>query len=920
MMYHVNNDGDVKRCRAQIQSCKFAIHGDSVASAQAEYERSAGPAVIAVTKDSREPKEKALEENFDKNSFYGNRSPREVQLDALNSVVHELQENDATQLVAACGTGKTYMHRQLLRQAMSAPESNGIGVLLTSSIRLAHDTADDLRPTGGYDESLGKFGVDYEVIEVHSDARPEEDRQSVRDNGVISVERIYKQMNDALNAGKKIVIVSTYDSVSKVQEAQARFENRDTVEADLLIHDESHNILGQQKPTTVAAEDNDLTAYVGFHNEIPGSLQARKRLYSTATPIIRETEADKQATGDLNSIIQSSLKMQDGDQYERVTVYSDDPMVGKVSGFISQHEAIESKCLATPAYQIRESVLNGSLKDYSDPVVGIDGKLKERGENPQATDLNPNTYGALTSTLDAMVADSDGDKNSATNVLAYVGSINQSEAFKKAFKEVALRESGGMSLSDAEGKIYSENLVERRKARMALLAEHALVKAAHSRPDPASIKERQAAFSMFEGNAVKDNSWTPDKRVLANVNIFSEGVSISEIDAVVISDDDKLNEKAMTQAIGRAIRVVPGNDVKKYGHVIIPSVRDSSGKEVNSSSVNLAAYTATRVERGTTSLKLRGEKIKQDSTTTFKVYKADKTSEDRLGRDFAQNSITVAEDLAVATEVNGNHTYLMANNPNYRNLSKKEQFQLIKERTNEKLLRLTKESDSLQYYSKVQTHLHGMSSREVRELSRNGRVVANALASGDVSSINPKLAEKLIKHDVLFNEAAGARDVSLDDKREFLKKYSQEFSLALSVTNSKSSAEHLAVKDMLPGSAKDDVKVRAEAMKNLRGQGVKTPKVQELEDSFQAGLANDEFVDLAYKTMSNFDTEKLPIYNWLPSRSSIFESKSELDAKVLEKARNDAASGGDAYSVNTQAVRKSGEINVGTLRKLLASD
>lgn len=923
-MFHVNNKGDVKRCQARLKPCIFGLHGETQETTRVLYESAqSGSSVQTLTKSSvKNPLsnpavEKAVGSEFDKTSFYGTQSPRDIQLAALNGVTDALEEGDATQLVAACGTGKTYMHRQLLREAMGKEDSNGIGVILTSSIRLAHDTAHDLRPEGGYDESLGKFGEDYEVVEVHSDARPTEGRQSVRENSVISVDRIYNQIKDAAESGKKVVIVSTYDSVSKVQEAQARFDD-ERYQADLLIHDESHNILGQQKPTTVASDENELTAYVGFHNDIPGSLQARKRLYSTATPVVSESESDKAATGELNSMIASSLKMRDDkDQFERITVYSDDPMVGGVGGFISQHEAIANSCLAKPSYEIRESALKGKLAKFTDPVVDHQGVIREKTDADTGRELTPKTYGALLSTLNAMTADSDGDKNQATNVLAYVGSIKQSEGFKEDFKKVAEFESRGMSLNDAKALQNSSDPDEKRRARMKLLAENAIVKAAHSGTDPAAIQERKDAFKMFDGNAVTGSEWTSEKRVLANVNIFSEGVSISEIDAVVISDDDKLNEKSMTQAIGRAIRVVPGNNVKKFGHVIIPAITDDSGADLNSSSVNLAAYTSTRVERGTTASRLRNEAVEADTTTSFTVYKADGSVKSQLAREFAQNSVTSAEDLAAAAVISNNRTRLLAKDENYVKLSKSEQFTLAKQQIDDNLAKLTKDSPTRVYLQKVRDHVAGKSIAEVQEMARNGRVVSAALATGDISSIHPTLATQLINKGIISTNQK-APTLTVDEMRGMMEKYVPELSAVIISDPEKSTEDHLAARKFIPAmSPKDEIKARTDSFRALRDPKAMTDRVRDSHKMVSSALSNDDFVRKAYSVFSKTDDKSFPFLRWAKNTNAIKEDAKNLDSLVLSRQHEDAVMGKQAYSVDKAKIRKTGELNVTALRELL---
>jgi superfamily II DNA or RNA helicase len=921
-MYHVNDKGDVLRCRATVKACRFELHGETKETTQVLYEtRESGSNIQTLTRSvpkvtSYVSVDKAPDAEFDKLSFYGKQSPRDIQLDALNGVVKALEEDDATQLIAACGTGKTFMHRQLLRNAMEKDGSNGIGVILTSSIRLAHDTAADLRPTGGYDESLGKFGEDYEVVEVHSDARPHENRQSVRENSVISVDRIYNQISEALESGKKVVIVSTYDSVSKVQEAQARFVDQERVAADLLIHDESHNILGQQKPTTVASDENELTAYVGFHNDIPGSLQARKRLYSTATPIVSESDSDKDPTGELNDLIAASQRMQEGDQYERITVYSDDPMVGGVGGFISQHEAIDNACLAKPSYEVRESALKGTLSEFNNPVVDYTGAIREKTEGSSERDLSPKTYGALLSTLNAMAADSDGDKNQATNVLAYVGSINQSEGFKEAFKKVAEFESGNMPLSDAWENVNSQDPALKRRARMRLLAENAIVKAAHSSTDSASVAERREAFNMFDGNAVTSSEWTPNKRVLANVNIFSEGVSISEIDAVVISDDDKLNEKSMTQAIGRAIRVVPGNDVKKYGHVIIPAITDDSGASLNSSSVNLSAYISTRVERGTTASKLRGENISPDEKTSFTVYSADGTVRNRLAQDFARNSITSATDLAAASVISNNRTYLRDANKDFSNLSKSEQFTLAKQRIDDRISEIKNNTSEKVYLMHVRDHIAGKSITEIQEMARNGKVVNSALATGDISALNPSLARKLIDKKIINTKQTSPLP-TVAEMRALVETHIAETSAVIVSKTDDTESDHWKARQMLPEAILNDKQSTMNIIKALRNSKDMTDQVREYHKMVADSLSNEEFLRKTYAVISKADGAKHPIFRWAKNTNKIKEHAQRIESAVLERQHEAAVRGEQTYTVDKTKIRKNGDLNVSALRELL---
>lgn len=909
--YHVDDAGVTRRCVAQPGTCKYGVHGSTVAEAQAGYED--------FMRDSTVPESHHRESSvakvhsFTSTSYFGDVPPREVQIQALNEVANALQEDDATQLVAACGTGKSYMGRQLLQNEMSKANANGISVILTSSIKLAADTAADLRPDehGRYDRSMGEYGVDYEVIEVHSGVpQRANELESVRDiKGTIQSSRIQAQLAKAIEEGKKVVIVSTYDSCQKVQEAQADLQD-ERFAADIIMHDEAHNVLGQQRPTTVASDENVLTAYTGFQNDIPGAIQARKRLYATASPVLRETPGDADPPSTLEDAIAVAEKMAGGDQWARLTYYSDHEMVGKVSGFISQEAAIESGCLARPVYAVRESGMKGRLKDFTDPVVLPDGTLVERSEGG-AQPLSPSTYGAIRATLDSLVADPIPGQNGSANALAYVGSIPQAEAFRTHFAEVARAEAGSMNVMSALAHVNSEDEVMRRQARMALLAANAEVKAAHSGSDGESIREKRAAFAMFKGHAVTDDRWHPQRRVLANVDIFSEGISIPEIDTVVIADDEKCTERAMTQAIGRSIRVVPGNHYKTTGHVVIPSVSDESGVRANEASLHLAAYGATRVERALVANKLRGEGVRPDTSTVFNVYGREK--KEKLASDFARESVNDVLVLAAAAEAHSAHQYLLRNEPAYRDAAPNEKANMVKSRIFEKSEDPRTPKVDRPRLKAIVEHVRPLTAHEMREERRNARVVTSALSVGDVASLNPSLSEKLISAGVLSPEGEVA-SVSVQDRRKTLESHVGTIAYALATNPANMSDAHRRLRAALPSELLANKRLTSEAMKYVK-TGEASDTVKDLHAAFISGLKNDEFASSVYDFAQEKNDKVLPFVNtkyWTAiSQDLEAQEKDRAQRQIVE-----ASAGDTSYKVLETAVRKNGELRSETLRQL----
>lgn len=916
--FHVDDHGDAKRCTAKPGNCPFGgeeAHGASLAEAHGKYEaRMAGSTVAEGLRKTPSPPEQP----FGADSFYGTVPPRTVQLDALNAVAQALEDEDATQLVAACGTGKSYMGRQLLRHEMDKEGASGIAVILTSSIKLASDTAADLRPEGGYDQTMGVYGEDYEVIEVHSGVpQRANELESVRDlKGAIQADRIRAQLEAAKEAGKRVVIVSTYDSCARVQEAQAMLED-ERYAADIIMHDEAHNVLGQQRPTTVAGEENELTAYTGFHNKIPGAIQARKRLYATASPVLREAPGDAGEPETLEEAIAIAEKMKAGDQYSRLTYYSDNAMVGKVSGFISQEEAIEAGCLARPEYSVRESRLKGALKDFVDPVVAPDGTLMEREASPSAHPLSVRTYGAVAATLDALVAEPEEGKNPATNVLAYVGSIPQARAFKEHFAAVARAESQGMSPLEAAALKDSPDPALRRRARMALLAGAAEVKAAHSGSEGEVVRERRAAFEMFRGQGVEEKGWSAKRRVLANVDIFSEGVSIPEIDAVVLSDDEKTSERAMTQAIGRSIRVLPGNSYKTTGHVIVPSVADGEGVHATEASVHLAAYGASRVERALVAKKLRGEGVRPDEATTFKVYNADGSRSTKQARTFAQEAAAEVLPLAAAAEAHAAHTYLVRTEPAYRTMSPAEQASMIKSRVAAKASSPRTGKEDRARLALIEEHLRGKTAHEIREARRNSRVVTSALAVGDASSLSPTLTSKFIRAGVLVTGDSVA-EVSVEAKRAHVEKHAAAVRYAILTQPGGMSDHHRQLQEAIPAEVRKLKTVQKDSMGLLRGKG-ETEATRKLGSAFSSLLQDDAFVEAAYELSQEKDPKRLPLIDQ-PAWRAVAEDLREQEAAREARQHAEALQGEQAYRVNPEAVRKTGELKSHTLRRLLDED
>lgn len=798
---HIDNNGNVGVCRAAVSSnCPYDKNGghhDSREEAEAEFgRRQENGGIPASFKRARDPKVDGF--SLEPGGFYGDIPPRSIQIDALNDTAQALLEDGNTQLVAACGTGKSFMGRQLMRRMMEEDGANGVAIVLTSSVKLAQDTAADLKPDGegNYDRAMGEFDKDYnvQVIEVHNESK------DMKTKGAISPEKIAETWERALKDGKRVVVVSTYQSSDLVQKVQALIGPK--ADADLLMNDEAHNILGQKKSVSSSAEAEN-SGYRSFANEIEGSIQAKHRLYATATPSLADSpdDAESSARGETREEQIESLKAQatkmGTNGKERLTVYSDDAhIVGRVSGAITQQDAIsapDGPYLTKPDYQLRAAVVRA---DSADALVDHRGNALGQSDIRRGTAMTAQTYSAVNATLQAMVEDPKTDdagtvRNPVHNALAYTGSIAQANAFKENFRAVALEQSGGISLEDAQANRNSTTDPElRRRARLRLLAENALAEAAHSGN---SVAEKEKAFSMFKGKTYKaeDGGWSSHKRVLANVDIFSEGVSINEIDTVVIADQAKTSERAMTQAIGRSLRTVGGNTDKNTGHVIIPQVVSESGKELNGGLVTAASYGATRVERALSTRKLKGEAVAADETTMVTRFGASGNHRGtELASSIARSHVKSTEDLIASQIIERAHTSLggldrtrasadkVADVERYRNATKSEQTEMQRDFIARQASSPKVSDSSWAVANKV---LAKVDNSDMGTLRQSGRVVTSALSAGDFSAVSPEMVETFTRSGILRRKAtATSAKVEAPEKREFLEKSSDTLAVALS--------------------------------------------------------------------------------------------------------------------------------------------
>ena len=192
------------------------------------------------------------------------KTPLPHQRDAVADVLSEFEFAGRTQMVMACGTGKTYTALQIAQHTVPV---GGTALFLVPSLALLS-------------QALLGWGADktvpMRVFAVCSDAqvasRGGEDIEAL-DLPIpptTDPERLAEELKVG-GEGVVTVVFATYQSLAVIHEAQ----REGVAPFDLLVADEAHR-------TTGAAKKGEESTFVLVHDN--DYIQAAKRLYMTATP------------------------------------------------------------------------------------------------------------------------------------------------------------------------------------------------------------------------------------------------------------------------------------------------------------------------------------------------------------------------------------------------------------------------------------------------------------------------------------------------------------------------------------------------------------------------------------------------------------------------------------------------------------
>ncbi len=447
------------------------------------------------------------------------RDPWPLQAEAIEDVVDSLGNHDRGRLIMACGTGKTFTSLRIAERIV--PDGGRIlfvapSIALVSQARrewLRHTTRKlDSRvvcsdyTAGGRGESRNDIGLSELECAVTSDASA-----------------LAAMLANPGNERTRVVF-STYQSLRHVIAAQS---DHGAPPFDLALMDEAHRTTGV---TTVESKNGKKKELSGFRAVHGDALQSSKRLYMTATPRIY-TASSRTA---LKTRGIETVDMGDLDIYGP-----------------ELHSLTFSK-----------AVNAGMLSDYRVIVLGIHEDRAPPGVTSQLISLGEDREVARGKPL--VVTSQDVIRLLGTSLaINGVTEGSEEEGPGRLHRTIAFSNSIARSSFYAEGMQLPElrRITTRRLRKDHAEAEASLtVKAQHLDASDSALQRNQALRDLAKADAQNV------ARVLFNVGLFSEGVDVPSLDAIVFMEP-RQSQVDIVQAVGRVMRKSPG---KRLGYIVVP--------------------------------------------------------------------------------------------------------------------------------------------------------------------------------------------------------------------------------------------------------------------------------------------------------------------------------------------------------------
>ncbi|GAA8204323.1 hypothetical protein HpKG131_11660 [Helicobacter pylori] len=459
------------------------------------------------------------------------KKPRPHQTEAINATKEYFSspKNARGKLIMACGTGKTYTSLKIM-EALDPK----ITLFLAPSIALLSQTFREYaqeKSTPFYasivcsDDKVGQ-SKNEDNDDINFSELP--NKPSTRPEDILSV---YEQ---ARKENKRFIIFSTYQSALRIKEAQ----EVGLGEIDLIICDEAHRTVGAMYSSN---ERDDKNAFTLCHSD--GNIQAKKRLYMTATPKVY-SESSKAKAKESDNVIYSM---------------DDSGIFGEEIYTLNFERAIALDLLTDYKVMIlavRKENLSGVTNSVNKKISRLEAegtKLDKKLINNEFVCKIIGTHkGLAKKDLIALDDENKQDHNlqnkndtaPSQRAISFCKSIQTSKNIKDSFETIM--------------ECYDEELKKKSFKNLKISIDHI----------DGTMNCKVRIDKLEELNEFKPNTC----KVLSNARCLSEGVDVPALDSIVFFDG-KSAMVDIIQAVGRVMRKAKH---KKRGYIILPIALEES--------------------------------------------------------------------------------------------------------------------------------------------------------------------------------------------------------------------------------------------------------------------------------------------------------------------------------------------------------
>ncbi|GAA9751666.1 DEAD/DEAH box helicase family protein [Helicobacter pylori] len=463
------------------------------------------------------------------------KKPRPHQIEAIKATKEYFSspKNTRGKLIMACGTGKTYTSLKIM-EALDPK----ITLFLAPSIALLSQTFREYAQEKSEpfyasivcsDDKVGKGKKnknDDDTDDINFSELPL--KPSTRLEDILSVHETAQKEN------KRFIIFSTYQSALRIKEAQ----EAGLGEIDLVICDEAHRTVGAMYSSN---ERDDKNAFTLCHSD--ENIQAKKRLYMTATPKVYSESSKARAKESDNAIYSMD----------------DEGVFGEEIYTLNFEKAIALDLLTDYKVMIlavRKENLSGVTNSVNKKISRLEAqgtKLDKKLINNEFVCKIIGTHKGLAK-QDLIALDDENkkdydlqNKNDTTpsqRAISFCKSISTSKNIKDSFETIM--------------ECYNEELKKKSFKNLTISIDHI----------DGTMNCKVRLEKLEELNAFKPNTC----KVLSNARCLSEGVDVPALDSIVFFDG-KSAMVDIIQAVGRVMRKAKH---KKRGYIILPIALEES--------------------------------------------------------------------------------------------------------------------------------------------------------------------------------------------------------------------------------------------------------------------------------------------------------------------------------------------------------